>query len=1383
MLTCLTAGAQTFEISPQGGAQAAPAPTENGRKPGAATGGQPALAWGSSIEVARQARAADTALRRNDFTTAVVYAERAAKAAPQDINMWLMYGYAARGAGRLQDAISAYNRALQLNPSSLDGLSGLAQTYVKMGQNDKAKALLQKVLALGPRRANDLNVAGELFIQTGDYQGAIAMLQRAQAVQPTPRADLLIALAYAHLHQMDLSKQYLDRARARAPRNPEILRAVAGYYRETHDYAASIAALRADPQRSADVLAEIGYTYELWGNMKEAAQNYGAAADAAPQMMSYQLSAASSDLAIHQLDRARRYLDRAAAQDPNYYRVHAIRAQIAQQQNQDAEAIREYNLALQTLPESTPEGPLYPVELRMSLAEMQKVTGDQAGAQKTYQDAYSILKPMNIEGDGRAEFLRLRGATRANLNDDQGALADLKQAAALDPTKPDILLQYGSVLWKVGQKQEARRQYERVLALDGKNEWALTALGYLARDMGDTRGADAAFHRLAQTYPKSYVPWLALGDMYTSLARYDEANASYEKGYKLAPANPLLIAGGANVGIESHKFDLSKRWLDRATTPEAQQNPYVLRERERYLTWVGKYAESAQVAEEAIRKLPTDRDVVVYLGYDLLNLGRYDDLLALTTKYEKVLPRDADLPLLAGYVHKNSDLLHEAADDFTRAIERKPNVTTAYVNRGYVYNDLQNAEAAASDFEQALKLEPNNGSAQLGLAFANLELRHPKLALDHALQAQKLLGESAATHDALATAYRQQGLMGNAEKEYLAALKFSPGDLKLHLGLADTQYHMRHYTDALASLRGALNLSPDNPDIYAQMAHAYANLKDRANTIRYVEVAEKIGYDRSDVLLSTGEALLELGDRDAAMGRFERALDAPDSDRVQARLAIAKVMQREGKWDDAREQIGLAFAEARIGEASPITADHLLQAGDMFLRMHDFDMAEKMFERARLAGAADQVAGVALANLYLEKGDTRNAQIQLASLGNPDSLQENYDYMLAQANLLRQEHRDDLALSAYARANMVAGQNDTADRELVDMAGEEGLRLNKKFSVLTDFTVEPIFEDSTIYQLDARMFNASGATLPPPRSSIETRWTSAYRVHQAGLPTISGFFQYRNASGTTLLPAEGVVVNRNTNDYVFSGALNPVLKLGATNFNFNTGLQFTTRRDKESPVDMNQNLFRQFVYMTSSPIGNWLTIRGEGIHEAGPFTLRSLHSREMVGRLEFEVGRPWGHTSLITGYMVDDLMFRPLVREWFTTSSYLGIEHRWGRRLRVRGLAQYVRGWRVQDQQYAIAQAAEPGAEFSFKPSQQWRVDGKFFVSRGMGMHVYDNARSGLMVTYTHRFRVRVEDGMGQVPVDYPIRISAGFEQDDFYNFTGSGRSAIFRPVIRLTLF
>jgi hypothetical protein len=94
----------------------------------------------------------------------------------------------------------------------------------------------------------------------------------------------------------------------------------------------------------------------------------------------------------------------------------------------------------------------------------------------------------------------------------------------------------------------------------------------------------------------------------------------------------------------------------------------------------------------------------------------------------------------------------------------------------------------------------------------------------------------------------------------------------------------------------------------------------------------------------------------------------------------------------------------------------------------------------------------------------------------------------------------------------------------------------------------------------------------------------------------------------------------------------PTVQLGNVKLNIMPGLQYTVRRDTLAPAAMDQNLFRQFLYVASSPIGNWLSLSGNLIREAGPFTDQNLHSRQLSGALDFRVGRPWGKTALLTGY-------------------------------------------------------------------------------------------------------------------------------------------------------
>ena len=130
--------------------------------------------------------------------------------------------------------------------------------------------------------------------------------------------------------------------------------------------------------------------------------------------------------------------------------------------------------------------------------------------------------------------------------------------------------------------------------------------------------------------------------------------------------------------------------MDRAKG-KVNDDPRVMRERERYLLHVGKYDESAKLGYQVLQTLTKDRNASVYLAYDLYNLQRYDEALAVATKYSPILPNEPNFPLIAGYVHKRNQELDKAVADYTEAIRRDPKMVEAYVNRGYVYNDLKNS--------------------------------------------------------------------------------------------------------------------------------------------------------------------------------------------------------------------------------------------------------------------------------------------------------------------------------------------------------------------------------------------------------------------------------------------------------------------------------------------------------------------------------------------------------------------------------------------------------------------------------------------------------------------------------------------------------------------
>lgn len=1374
---------QTYDVNGQGASAPSNQKSSSADAPQDQEG--TGFGWGSSIEVARQARAAQDALKRNDYTAAVSFAERAAKAAPRNAELWFLLGYAARLDDHYQASVDAYNRGLKLQPNSLKGMAGLAQTYAKMGRDAEAEQMLKRVVDANPKDANSLQLAGELLLNSDPTQ-ALELLKRADMLQASPHTDLLIAHTYERLGQPDEFTHYLNRAKNRAPKDPEVLRAVAGEYRDQGQYDQAISTLQAIPNKTTDVLAELAYTYELAGKQQEAADLYSRLAKTAKGNIGLDLSAAQAWVSLGQPDAARNFLEDAKRIDGNSYRLHAILGAVAESDDRFTDASAEYNLALTNLPPHVPEGPLYPIELRLNLYELALRQDDEAGAKQQLDSALAEIKQVSVSESSRPEMLRLRAAIEAGSGNLDAANKDLQQALALAPANVNSLLNYASLQWKLGQKDAAQDTFSKVLELDHNNRTALSSLGYLARDKGDTKLAESYFKRAVSAHPKDYAPYLALGDLYTAGRNFHAAETNYENAYQRMPSNALIIAGATNAALEGHNPDLAKRWLDRAQG-KMNDSPQVSRERERYLTLKGDYAESAKLGYAVLEKLPHDREGAVYLAYDLYYLGRYDEALALITKYEPILPDDKDLPLVAGYVHGHNGQLQEALKDYTLALERDPKMATGYVNRGFVLNDLREPGKSVKDFQTAIQLQPDYGEAHLGLAYADLQLHRPKPALSQLDTAQKILGKSHVWHLARAEAFRQEQDFSHAEAEYKIALRETPNDLTTQLAYADTLFRLRRFQESLNVLDVAQKLSSTDPHVYTLRAQIHAKEGDRADAMRDIQLAEQYGKDDKDeveILMATGAALLSMGDRDAAMQRFSRALDAPNGDRLEVRLSVAQVFLAQGHYDDVHRQLALGFAEARL-DASAVTSEDILEAANIFLAMHDFNLAETYFDKAKLAGANPRMVAVGLANTYMAEGETHKAEDALASLGPANDFSDDYDYMMAAANLYRQRQDTVHALSSFAQASTIAGQEDQGTAQIAqdELAIEEGRQINQNVSFLPEALFVPALEDINVYTLDAKILNVTNpALLPPPRHSFQDLADSHYRIHIGNLPVISGFVGESLTTGRFLFPSVNVIEDRNTYDTYLNGGMTPVLHLGSNSIAFNGGLQFTIRRDTISPVYMSQNLFRQFLYISTSSFYNWLSFNGSAVREAGPFTDQNLNSRDASATLEFTVGRPWGHTSLITGYTTRDLLFRPFVEEYFNTSSYVGFQHKFGSRLTAAVLAEDLRSWRVQTTQYAIAQAFLPGGRFEFRANPRWNVQGSFLLSRGEGYHQYDNAQSEFVVAYTRPLRGTFKDGGGGAPTAYPFRFSFGVQQQTFYSFDGGARTTIL-PVMHFTLF
>ena len=1381
---------QTFDVNGQSSSngQAQNGTAKKGTSKGTAPQSQSdsGMGWGSSIEVAREARAAQNSLQHGDARAATDYAQRAVNTAPQNSELWFTLAYAARLSGQYATSVDAYRRGLALKPSSVQGLSGLAQTYARMGRSAEAEQTLQQVLAENPKSDSDLQLAGELLL-TADPKQAQEFLQRSEAIRNSPRTELLLARTYERTGDSELAHKMLERARHSAPNNPEVQRAVASYYRDTGHYDEAIRILEGLRTRDASALAELGYSYTLAGNTHAAARAFGEAASRAPRDVEIQLNAAQATLNAGDFGKAAALLQNAATLSPEHYRLYALRGRLASAQHHDADAVQEYEAALRHLPETVPEGVLYPISLRVDLAQLYRDNGDNANEKRVTKDAAAAIGRIDPAGLDRPEFLRLRAAVQMDGGNVTSAEKDLQAALQLEPRNTMLLLNYANLLRRVKRYDDARKTYQQALSIDPSSAAALGALGFLARETGDDVAARGYFEEFAKKHPDEYVPYLALGDLDSATRHFSDAESSYEQAFTRSPENPLIVSGAMNAALESHNTNEAGQWLKRAAE-RIQQDPQVMREHERYLTMTGDFKDSADLGYQVIQKLPKDREAVDYLAYDLLFLKRFDDAQQIVNRFQPVLEKDYDLPLVAGYVAAQHDRYKSAVENFSRALELNPNMAVGYMNRGYVYNDMRLATKAERDFRKALQLNPQYGEAHLGLAYALVQLRRSAPALKEAEAASRLLPESESLHLVKAEAYRQRAMLTPAENEYKQALKLNPNAPTTHIALGDVQYRAHQYANSVETLRGGLTVAPNDPMILAQLGRSYAKLGRAEDAAQAVVSAQRLGGRDYKVLLVSADAMRIMKQNEQAMTIYSRALETADDDRLEVRLALARLFAEEGKTADAQQQVALGFAEARVAATDVTTADDYLNAADIMMGIHEYELAQRLYGRAHALGADDTSVAVGMANAELALGDTRSAALQLANVSADPDQKDNYEFLVAQGNVYRQLGKDNLALADLAQANQIDPEDPATRSAFMDLVQENGHPITDSLGVSSGARVNPVFEDDNIYQLDARLLGLpnNSPLLPLPRRSIETYVDSNFQIRAISSLPIQGFVAERNARGGLSFPSEFLIQNRDTYDTIFNFAVAPRVQIGGVKLSIMPGLQFTIRRDTLTPVFMNQNLFRQFVYVASSSIENWVSFSGNLIREAGPFTDYSLHSRDLSGAVDFRVGRPWGKTFLLTGYSGRNLLFTPSVShvyaaetEYYQAISYAGLERQFGSRIRASAAAEFLRAWRIENLAYATAQTLRPRFALDAKLNDHWTLSAMGAWSSGRSLHSYDSVTTNIVASYTR------ERGWGRATnsetasAAYPLRFSFGFGEQSFYDFPGHERTQ-FVPVAQI---
>jgi len=490
--------------------------------------------------------------------------------------------------GHANDALTSFNRAIQVDGGSASAYFNRGDAYRKKGDLKKALDDYSTSLKLSPKSVNVLDSRAALCLQMENFEQAAndyTLLLSFAPKENKPQIYNNRAAAYAGLGQYDKSLQDYRAALKVNAKDIDALTGCASCLEQLGSYAKAISeynlVLGLDAHNYDSYLGR-GYCYQKEKNFSAAAKDFQTVLKQSPhnkRALCYR-----ADLYADQSMTGKAFEDLAAVlkMDAKYQRALMLRAVLYTNKGDYANAIKDYDQAQKV---SHFKGNL---ALCLDRASVYRKMKEYDKAALDYTTAIALA------ANDYAPYLS-RAQCYQQLKDYKKAVADCTMAAKLNPKSSDIYQQLGTMQEQFGNPVSAVKDYTTAISLDKKNIQPYISRGRLA---------------LAK---KEFVA--ALADFDQAL-KIDSNNATALALRKQTVALPSSSSVTAVLPVSGSKApDFSK-----VATADLVKNGYERLKK-------GSTEDAISMLCEAVRRNRNDSTARRYLGYALLSAKRPSEAL------------------------------------------------------------------------------------------------------------------------------------------------------------------------------------------------------------------------------------------------------------------------------------------------------------------------------------------------------------------------------------------------------------------------------------------------------------------------------------------------------------------------------------------------------------------------------------------------------------------------------------------------------------------------------------------------------------------------------------------------------------------------------------
>jgi tetratricopeptide (TPR) repeat protein len=595
-------------------------------------------------------------------------------------------------------AVDEYKYALNADPNSPQLNDGLADLYFRSGHMHEAEVTARNLLKNSPNDIDAHRLLGRIYLrQLSDASNAvsssspsgnaldlaIAEFEKIISLQPKSVEDrMVLGQLYTVKHLPKKAEDQFKTAQAIEPDSEEVVLNLARLYAESGDIAHAAKVIEAVPvsDRSPKMEVALGAAYDQLKQPKDAIAAYQRATDMDPGD-AHTLDALGQALLNNgQLDEALKQFKLLAEADPENAEPLVNIAEIQRRQGKLEDALATIRKARKLDPTS--------LEAGFKEAQLLDVLGRFDEAAQTYEKMVDLTSHANgayttEEKSNRGFFLDHLGAIYREENKTSQAIAtyqkmiDMGGDNALRGTEEQVET-YGEAKMF---DQAADLAHKAVNGNPKDLDLKLMLAGALI-EQGKNEEALTMTKALLDNSDKDRQVWIKLGQFYTEMRRWKDAEDAYAK------ATPLSIKTDDRVYLLFLKGALAER----------QKH----------------YEPAEQLFRQALDLDPNNAATLNYLGYMLADKGvRLPEALKLIRKAVDLEPMNGAYLDSLGWAYFKLGQYEEAEVNLVQAAGRDQTDPTVHDHLGELYEKTGRIRLAAAQWELSIAEYAKSAAADI----------------------------------------------------------------------------------------------------------------------------------------------------------------------------------------------------------------------------------------------------------------------------------------------------------------------------------------------------------------------------------------------------------------------------------------------------------------------------------------------------------------------------------------------------------------------------------------------------------------------------------------------------------------------------------------------